>query len=288
MNDHKPEKVQLWLEGWRVFRRTWQLWIKWAIWFWVILVGLEFWLLHDSGPYYAAFNLILKTHAPDMAAQFKTLPDHSNIPPLLMVLVGLAEYYIFNIFYLSQAPILHAPKPGGKAFIYMLIKVIQKYLVIVGLLLLVFIPLVLIAAFVVKFFHTNAGVFILAIAFPFALIYLTLRYSMVPALATEQITSSLKISAQLVRDNIWRVLGCYITIWGVGMLVVFVTFGINWLATDYRYWDDHSVTALLALIISTLSVLVSGISSAFLCTACRILYQEKTRTDPSFTLKTRT
>lgn len=274
-------KPKLWLEGFRLFGAHWREWLKWAAWFFVLYVPIQFLVLREAGPYYKAIMEIIKAHPDDWMKQLQNIKP-TRISTYLSLAPYMIQAYFFNVFYLQRAPIVKPPALGFMNFFYALGKRMLSFLVMMGWSMLVIVPLIIIGIIVKRFSVLTEFMPLFAILI---MAYLMLRYALVYVLAIEQIPSSLKVSAQIMKGNMWRMIWNYIMIY-IAMLPLHVfMYGAITLS---GYFLDLSIFIPLVILMTATYIIIGGIFSAFVCAAARILYAEKHRADPNFVLTTRT
>ncbi len=280
----------MWKESLRSFRQSWPEWIKWAVVFALVFAVLEFFMLKEYGPYNAALLAIVKSQSSpqDMQAQLQALQKPNSLVMIAILALYFIQFYFFNVLFLRRKPIVAAPDPSLGGFFYMLGKLLLKYLLIYGWMLLFTIPLVL-AGLLLK--GQSKGAF-LSFAMTglltfIGMVYFFMRYSMVFPLASEGLTSALKRSAQLTKGNIWRLIGNLIVLTLISSPLLGVSMAISWNVMGIPFWESVPETAVMAIIIASIGAVAGVLFSAYSCTTCHILYREKRQSDPSFTLTTR-
>ncbi len=285
--------MSLWCEGLKVFRRYWLEWIVWGIVFSIILSPVEFWVLRDSGLYNAAIFGALINHGSDLAAQIKSTPKPSRLSTIVFILIYYTASYFFIVFYLQRVPIIASPKRDVRGLLYAGGKMLVKYLAIMGWTLLIFLPVLLVGCVIIFVFSKtlgNLGITRAALALSLVLIpimiYFGTRYALVFPLAAEGIRSSLRVSVQLVRGKMWRIIANAFAIFLVTIPFSIINYAVafGWAG---KYWENATLTAVLAVIIAACGMVINGIFCAFICSTARILYQEKKLIEPSFQLVVR-
>lgn len=292
MGNGQAARVSLWREGLRAFTANRQEWLRLVPWFFVISAIAYFFLLREFGPFHAAFMEALKNYkGEELQAHLKTLPKMNHLHNLVLTFTLIVQTYFFTVFYLRRAPILAAPARSIDGFFYALMKGFLKYAAVVGLGfvadLVLLIPLVIAQVVAKKNGHDMP--LLLFCAVPFSLLvtwYLMTRYAFVYPLAVEGVTSSLKRSAAVTRGNILRLIGNFLALFVILLPLWIISLVITYSASSY--WDNLLVTALLAVVLGVIQIVTGGIYTAYQCAACRILYQEKKKADPTFVLTTQT
>jgi hypothetical protein len=279
------EDVKLWRAGLRLFNENVQEWLKWSISFVFLWIPVNVLVVR----YGQAMANVAKENPHNMKAD---IAAPFLYVALIMMVLGLVQYYIFAAFFFGKKPLLGMPEFSLRTFGYTFWKTFQVGLVILGVVTGVGIALGVLIALMTAV-HAIPRTSGMATLLPMAVsailscaggLYLGIRLTLTKALAVNRVQTPLKMSWHLSYGNVGRLLGN-----------LFVVMSIVWLPLWLLTWaiafgmkrggipgDDQAIVN--AVLTSITQTIVPGVLTSFNCVACCVLYQEKKESDPAFAL----
>lgn len=284
---------KLWPESFRLLRASRRSWLSYALLFFVLLIPADAWQISEAGPYNQKvgavyedfFNTVGNEQDPMSAYQatqdkIDAIPSPSPLTDIVPSILTILALYFFYIRLLAALSVLGAPKASAGGIGIMVLKLFQKYIIIV-------VPPVLLGSL--------CGV---AMALPLPLIgqallcvllltaavvfggYYFCRYTVVLPLALSGVKSGLRRSGELTKTHIWRLAGAYAVITTILLPPMLVMPLTPMLAGT----PDKLVLLGLAGIVAASQLTVAVVFAAFGCAAFTALYSEKQAAEPGFKL----
>jgi hypothetical protein len=298
----ETERQSMWREGIDSFTRNFKPWLRSALIFFVIFLIVQ-----------AAFMVAMEP-LQDQIEALKEQKNQQAVKDLLfahwplfasyfvaLVAVVYAQQYVFISFFLTrELPSVTMAPPGVHGFFYFMTTAVQVILVMLlpGLAAGFLSMVVIILCATLKLPAAHFIQFVAVAAAACAFIYYASRWYLAMALAAGGLRTPIKSSWILTEGKVGRLIGNSIILILLILAVVLV-FVIGFVALDLLLHmtgvlDDDNAAQMKKVndgFRIALSVIwntgLNGIMAAYMCAICRILYQEKRQSDPSFVLESR-
>jgi len=288
MGDIQSAKATLWLEGLRGFRRHGHEWLTWAVGFFLVVAVCNFFMLDRLQDVLPA----LKNLPPDPqkgAALLAPLIAPALIWIALIEVAVLVQYYVYIVFFSVRELKLGQPVLGVGRFFYALGKMLQATLIFLA------VSVVFGIVFGLLKFGLGANTTaaktasgVVQLFMQIVVYYLAIKYSFVYVLAVNKMRPVLTTSWNLTETNWWRLFGNGLVILFWVVLFLFAVLAVAGVVA----WSLRTVLHIPAAgpagnvciaVMGALAItVITGVFTAYRCTSCRILINEKRRSDPNF------
>jgi hypothetical protein len=291
--DSGSDKPKLWRESFRLLWAAARGWAPYALIFVVLLIPANAWEISQAGPYSQKVNacyenfLTLISDGQDPASAYTTtqdqiaaIPKPNILTDIVPTALSLLALYFFYIRLLAASSVLKAPKASLRGLGYMLLKLFQKYVIVI-------VPPVVLGSLCAVVMIVPLAPVVQALACLLLLTgavvsggYFFCRYTVVVPLALSGVSSGLKLSGTLTKDNIWRLAGGYGVITTILLPPMLAISIVPMLAGA----PETPVLLGLAALVAVSQIVMGVVFAAFGCVAFAALYSEKQAADLSFKL----